>query len=244
MSTLLCWAYFCRPPMSLAIVGVTAYLFLTRRRVLWPFMATGVGWAFLFVVYARSTFGTWVPPYFLSSHLESGRLAGGLLLSSYPSAVVGTLFSPGRGLFIYVPLSLLTLYLVTRWWRWLPEKGLAVTALGVWLAQWQLVSLFRNWWGGQSFGPRLMSDVVPWIFLLAALALAGLRQAKIAGAYRWTAYRWATIGFVVAASIFVNVRGAWVQETQRGAGIWNWRYPQFLAGMLERPDSEPARRQP
>jgi hypothetical protein len=237
MATLLCWAYFCRPPLSLAIVGVALYLLLARRRLFWPFVLTGLGWAALFGLYARQTFGVWLPPYFLASHLESGRLGGGLLISSYPEAVIGTLVSPGRGLFVYVPLSLATLYLVIRWWRWLPDRALAATALGVCVAHWQVVSLFRNWWGGQSFGPRLMADLVPWLLVLAALGVAALRAAAAEGRFRWSAAKWATVVVLVAVSLFINLRGAWVQETQRGAGVWNWRYPQFLAGLLDRPGS-------
>ncbi len=240
-STLLCWAYFCRPPLSLAIIGVTVYLLARRRRFLLPYLTTGAVWASLFAIYAYRTYGSLVPPYFLSSHLESGRLAGGLLLTSYPEALAGTLISPGRGLLVYVPLVGVILWTVLRRWRSLPDRALAVTALGVCLAHWQLVSLFRNWWGGQSFGPRLMSDLLPWLFLLAVLGAAALRSDLRQGRASWAPWKTAAIGLLVALSFFIHFRGAWVQETQRGAGIWNWRYPQFLAGLLERPEAaEPA----
>jgi len=236
-STLLCWAYFCRPPLSLAIIGVGLFVLACRRRFAVPFFATGLMWAGLFVFYSQQTYQSWLPPYFLSSHLESGRLAGGLLLTSYPEAVVGTLISPGRGLFLYVPMLILVLFVVLRRWRWLPEKALALTALGVCLAHWQLVSMFRNWWGGQSFGPRLLSDLLPWFFLLAVLGAAALRAAAAEGQFRWTPLKAGVVAMMVGASIFIHARGALVQETQRGAGIWNWRYPQFMAGLLARPDA-------
>lgn len=236
ISTLLCWAYFCRPPMSLAVIGVTLYVAFARRRVLGRFLVTGLFWAGLFAVYALQTYGTILPPYFFSSHVQSGRLAGGLLLTSYPEAMVGTLVSPGRGLLVYVPILLLVLILLVRYWRYLPDKPLAVTALGVCVAHWQLVSVFRNWWGGQSFGPRLMSDLVPWFVLLAVLALAAVRDAQKAGAFDWTRAKTGAVLLLVAASVFINTRGAISQETQRGAGIWNWRYPQFMAGLIPRPD--------
>ena len=239
ISTLLCWGYFCRPPMSLAIIGVTLLIMVTRRVFLGPFVITGAIWASLFGLYSWSTFGTWLPPYFLSSHLESGRLAGGLLLSSYPKGMVGTLVSPGRGVFVYVPIFALILWVVFRRWKWIPDKALTATALGVCFAHWQLVSLFRNWWGGQSFGPRLMSDIIPWLFLLAALGMAAVRRASVAGDIRWAPLKRLGVALVVAASIFVNARGATSMEAQRGAGIWNWRYPSFMAGLIPRPDWTP-----
>ena len=239
ISTLLCWAYFCRPSMSLSILGVTLFLLATRRSFVTPFVATGMIWAGVFLLYSWTTFGTWLPPYFLSSHLESGRLAGGLLVSSYPKGVVGTLISPGRGLFVYVPIFALILWVTVRRWKWIPDIPLAMTALGVCLAHWQLVSFFRNWWGGQSFGPRLMSDIVPWFFILAVLGVVAVEKARSVGEFRWTLPKGMAVTLIVAASLFVNTRGATSKEAQRGAGLWNWRYPSFMAGIIPRPDAAP-----
>jgi len=235
-SSLLCWAYFCRPPLSLSIMALTLFILVKRRRFLPWFLLTGVVWASLFVIYSLVNFDSPLPPYFLTSHLRSGRLAGGILLTSYPWAMLGTLFSPGRGMFVYVPIYLLILLVVVRRWRWIPQKSLAVVALGVCIAHWQLVSLFRNWWGGQCFGPRLMSDILPWLFLLGTLALAALRAAQLEGKFSWRAMNSFFLALTIAISIFINARGAVARETANGAGIWNWRYPQFLAGLIARPD--------
>ncbi len=237
IASLLCWAYFCRPPLSLSIIAVTAFVFARRRRYLPHLVVTGLIWASIFVGYSITNFDSILPPYFLSSHLRSGRLAGGILLTGYPSAMFGTLFSPGRGLFLYVPLSMLILVVAVRRWRWIPEKDLAVTALAVCIAHWQLISLFRNWWGGQCFGPRLMSDILPWLFMLGALCVAALLAARESSDFHWTAFKVACLGLILAASIFVNTRGAVARATADGAGIWNWRYPQFMAGLIPRPDA-------
>ena len=236
--SLLCWAYFCRPPLSLSIIGVTAFIAYTRRQALVPFLVTGLVWAGVFATYSLANFNSLLPPYFLSSHLSSGRLAGGIVMSSYPTAMAGTLFSPGRGLFVYVPVFLVILVVVIRRWRWIPAPGLATLALSISVAHWQLVSLFRNWWGGQCFGPRLMSDILPWLLVLGTMAIAGVIQAQAVGAFRWTPIKVAVVALTIAASIFVNTRGATARETADGAGIWNWRYPQFLAGLIPRPDTE------
>ena len=81
-----------------------------------------------------------------------------------------------------------------------------------------------------------MSDLVPWFVLLAVLALAAVRDAQEAGTFDWTRWKSVAVLLLVAASVFINTRGAISQETQRGAGIWNWRYPQFMAGLIPRPD--------
>jgi hypothetical protein len=134
-----------------------------------------------------------------------------------------------------VPIFALVLWTVVRRWQWIPDKVLATVALGVCLAHWQLVSLFRNWIGGQSFGPRLMSDIVPWLFLLAVFALVAVEEAAAVGRFRWSPLKRVVVVTLVVASLFVNTRGATSMEAQRGAGIWNWRYPSFMAGILPRP---------
>lgn len=239
-ATSLCWASFCRPILILSILGVGLYLLLDRSRRILPFAVTGLAWAGLFVVYSMSVFDQLAPPYFmlLASRVTAGLLGGGVESSGYPTGLAGTMISPGRGLLVYVPIVVLILWAVVRRWRWIPEKSLALTALAVCFAHWQLVSLSKNWWGGQCFGARLMSDILPWLFVLAALALAAVRAAAEAGAFRWTALKVAIVLVLVAASCFINTRGAFARETLRGAGIWNWRYPHFLSGLIPRPDAE------
>jgi hypothetical protein len=182
------------------------------------YLAGGSVWIVVMIVHSKITFGTLLPPYLWSSHVESGRLAGELLLSSYPEAVLGTLLSPGRGLFVYLPFLVVVIGLILRSWNWVPDRKLAWTAIGACIAHWQLVSLFRNWWGGQSFGPRLMSDLIPWFFLLNVFAAVAAQDAVRAGALRWRRRSTVAVLLTVALAVFVNVRGAWVQEPGSGIG--------------------------
>ena len=93
----------------------------------------------------------------------SGSLGEGLL---------GVLVSPSRGLFVYSPVLLfpaagLLLWLVRRRGGLLAWAAVAVAA-GV-----GTIAQFAVWWGGHSFGPRLLSDVLP--------ALRPRRGARLAG---------------------------------------------------------------
>ena len=92
------------------------------------------------VAYSLAVFGQPIPPYFLTRHLETGVLGVQTLRASYPTALGGTLFSPSRGLFIYVPFLVPILFLTGRHWARLPDKALAATALAVCFAHWQLLS--------------------------------------------------------------------------------------------------------
>ncbi len=259
VATLLSWSYFCRPTMSLSIVGITVLIALRRRRFLPCLAGVGAAWLILFVVHSISAYDSILPPYFLSGHLETGRLGMKVLVGSYPEAVLGTLVSPGRGLFIYVPVYGLIVFAVLRYWRSLPCKGLAATGLVVILCHWQLVSVFRNWWGGYCFGPRLFSELAVWFFVLAALATVAHRKMVEEGRARLTPLMAALAVMLLAASLFINTRGATSRATLRWEAknidsvglifppqsstfphsrLWNWSYPQFVVGLLPNPQKK------
>lgn len=250
-ASLLSWSFFCRPTMALAVLGAAGLVLATRRRFIWPLAASGMAWLGLFMAHTYVERGEWLPGYFLSSHVDSGRILSATVGSSYLEAVLGTMVSPGRGQLVYVPITLGILFVVGRYWRRLPSRPLAITALAVMIAHWQLVSNFGNWWGGHSFGPRLFSDIVVWLFLLAVLGAAALGWGS--GARRPAARPLLATALLLLAmaSVFINTRGATDPATMRwdsprrvrtrqqgGEGaffkqreLWDWRHPQFLAGL-------------
>ena len=248
-ATLLSWSFFSRPTMSLSILAITALLFHRRERYLPTFVATGLAWATLLVWRSMTLFGTVLPDYFSQSNYQLGHEAAALV-GNYPTAALGTLVSPGRGLFIFVPFFAWILGMVFLRRRALSEPALAFTSITVIVAHWQLLSFFGHWTGGQSFGPRLFSDVIVWFFVLGALVLQAHAAAPLTRGKRYLAH--SLLGVALAVSLFINHRGATAWATWnwrsferpptlarnngepllRPAGIWNWRYPQFMAGLL------------
>lgn len=260
-ATALSWSFFCRPTMSLSILGISALLVVRRQKHVTLFLATGVAWAAAFVIRSVTLFGTVVPHYFSESNFQSGRSTDAIF-SQYPHAVLGNLVSPGRGLLIFVPMVAWILWFVIADSKRLSARDLALTGLLVVTAHWQLISFFGNWTGGKSFGPRLLSDIVVWLFVLGALALQATLARVRASGFRACRVRFALLALTVAASVFVNTRGATSRATWnwrsfdrppawatsggspmlRPGGIWNWRHPQFMAGLLRR--DEPATEKP
>ena len=216
--------------MSLSIVAVTVLLLVERTAHLRYYLATGATWALLFIVYSKNVFGTLFPPYFLSSHLQSGVLGVETLQSSYVEALAGTLISPGRGLFVYVPITAVILFAALRYRRSMPQKPLALAAIAVILAHWQLISASQIWWGGQSYGPRLFADVLPWFYLLAVLVIEGLGPAIRTTSRAERSALFAATALAAMLSLFINARGATARETiqWRGYSLWDWQHPQFL----------------
>ena len=142
----------------------------------------------------------------------------------------GTLLSPSRGLLVFCPfaLAVVAAALRTRLWR-APLFRLAAA----WLAtQVLLLSIKGNWWGGHSYGPRLLTEAVPALALMAALAWQALPPPRRA----WAASFLALGALAVAVN---SAQGLWnpaVLAFNRGpdprAGlelVLSWRYPQFLA---------------
>jgi len=111
---------------------------------------------------------------------------------------LGLLFSPSRGLFIFSPVVLLSVAGVRRsfaagWGSPLPWCVLAL------VAQYALYGSYAVWWGGHTFGPRYLLDILP---LAVPLATAALEPPGIG---RWSK---ALLTTALAWSVAVAATGA------------------------------------
>ena len=101
-----------------------------------------------------------------------------------------------------------------------------------------LVSRLEPWWAGAGVGPRLMTDVAPYLVFLAGVGLADVVS-------RWSAPRAVTAAVIVLAcaavafSVVVNARAAthrsvlaWHFEPRIVDSdpdrLWDWSDPPFL----------------
>jgi hypothetical protein len=122
----------------------------------------------LFVMWSYAVYGTAVAPYYWPRRPGSNSLA---IHRHFAEALVGNLISPGRGLFVYVPVFLLAVSLMLL--PTLDQRLLRIRPflVGTLLAHWILISSFQDWWAGFAFGPRYFSDVTPLfvLFLIPAV---------------------------------------------------------------------------
>jgi hypothetical protein len=228
LATLMSWAYFVRPTSSIPIAAITVYMLTFRRQEFVAYAITGASWLVLFLIYSWTTYGTLLPGYY-RFHLS---------LKGLWIALPTNLVSPSRGLFIYVPSALFVLSLLAYYWRALPYRRLAVVCLGIITVQWVVISTDPNWWGGYCYGPRLTTDIVPWFFLVAVLAMRCLVDEGRPGLKRIAV----TLGVLCLASgAFMNGRGAISDATSSWSPtrdvdrhperVWNWFDPEFMAGL-------------
>lgn len=152
--------------------------------------------------------------------------------------LAGVLLSPARGLFVYSPVLLFSLAGAALAWRHGPPV-LRPLSVGAGLLV-LLVSNWAVWWGGHSWGPRLLADALP---ILAVL---------LAPAARWLEPRRALhVVFALLAVLSVGAHalgafqydGRWDAESGDNpppSRFWSWRdgpivfYGRPLLGRLGR----------
>jgi len=238
LATLLAWTYFVRPTNSISVAAIAVYIFLARRDQFARFALAGLCWLAALIFYSGYNFHQLLPKYFLP-----GRLS----FSAFWTAFAGNLISPSRGLLVYVPVLLFIAYLAIVQREVLWRNKLAMVALPVILLHLITVAGFTPWNGGFCYGPRYTTGLVPWFALLAILSIRGFLDEGKRELKRLVTI--AAGAFLLCLSIFMNARGATSYETwmwnvwpdnvdKVPQKIWDWRRPQFLAGLVAPPLSE------
>jgi hypothetical protein len=161
-----------------------------------------------------------------------------MAIAGFGERLAGILFSPARGLIIYVPIVLVPLYLTIRYWRNLPRRRLAVLALAAIGSTTVTLACCRIWWGRWSYGPRDLVETVPWLGLLTIVGIRALLDDVQLRVKERIALISAAI-MLLTISVAMNAPGAlslsvdaWNARPNIDAHrerLWDWRHPQFLA---------------
>jgi hypothetical protein len=219
-------AYLMRPTNALSVVAFSVYVALTHGRRLWQFLAGGLLVATPWIAFNARVYGSLLAPYYAGDRLGGSQFLDGLAVN---------LVSPARGLLIFSPILLFSALGLWRKARRGRADALDWTLVAIIVGHWIVVSTFHNWWAGHSYGPRFMSDMLPFLAYFLIPSVAELEW----GSGRERA---AVVGFAALAlvSLAIHVRGATSQRPfrwndgppnvdQAPGRIWDWRHPQFLA---------------
>jgi hypothetical protein len=204
------WAGRAGLPLALAVaarhadVALVAALAIAAA-VRWPRqLPRMIGWGapvvLLVLAYQWAYFGSPLAHGFAGSAARFGEPWG--------RGHLGLLASPAKGLFVFTPVLLLAPMGVAlafrkgeRWWA----ASLAAAAV----AHWAFVGRWTEWHGGESFGPRMMTDAVPLlvVFLpdvfdllprttavLGIVSVAVQALGAFAYDYRWERLHWRGAG--------------------------------------------------
>ncbi len=119
-------------------------------------------------------------------------------LGSFYGGIFGFLFSPGKSMFLYAPGLLLAFFGLRQFWqRWRAE---AIFGLALFLTYLIFYSLFWNWEGDWTWGPRYLMPTFPFIILWAAPLLEQ--------SHKWVRY---AFNLLLTLGILVNVFGTLVE---------------------------------
>lgn len=218
-------SYTVRPTDSLFVLIFTAYVAVRHRKYLLAYLLAAAPVAAIFLAYNYSIYHDWLSPYYqtpLDGFLPRNwsRMSVGL---------AGNLISPSRGLFVFTPVFLFSI--------WSMVRGKWKTPLAPWLVtlvvlHWLCVSSYvSNWWAGHSYGPRFFTDLTP-IFVLFLIPYFQNWEGLTLGL---------RIAIVILAlvGLAIHLRGGWsvavirwnvdpVNIDQHPERNWDWSDPPFL----------------
>jgi hypothetical protein len=180
-----------------------------------------------------------------------------MFAGSLPVGFAGLTVSPSRGLFIFSPVVGVAVYGAVRAWKFslsadetrtrdfsssdavLLLRYVSLAAVAVLL----VYSKFIAWWGGHGFGPRYLTDAMPFVGLLFAPGWEPL----IARPWRASAGKTMAIA-VLTYSIFIQAVGAfcWPESWTLDKNppyrfrLWEWRDSQIESSLRDGPRFDPA----
>ena len=234
LGALLFAAFASRPTTATFIAPALIFVGLRHQRFFLRTSGAALTLLLLLGVSSWLTYGAVLPPYYdvlgrVGAHAER----------DFVGVLLGQTVSPSRGLFVFSPFLFVFIALLA----WRPRQSLRQPA--VWLCLvWFLLHLVMSarstrWWGGHSYGPRLMTDAVP------ALIVAGtIMWHEIAPTLTRRSNQIVVTVFLVlgAVSIWIHSgQGLFNVHTQRWnytdgfnvddhpEALTDWQYPQFLA---------------
>jgi hypothetical protein len=233
LGALLFAAYLCRPSTAVFIAVALVYLYFTNRPAGLRAAAVSAGLLALFFIFSRFEYGQWLPPYYN----ETGRFQ--LERAPLWVAIYGNLFSPSRGLLIFSPFIIPVAIGAVASFRTLRKRPLFWLVLAWFVLLLLLLARSTKWWGGYAFGPRLLTEMMPGMALLAFLTWKEVARSGQSRLLAGLAVSFLVLGL---ASIWINTyqglfnyytswwNGAIAPDVDRRTDyLFNWRYPQFLA---------------
>ena len=180
---------FNRPPDGLFSFAIAVYFFLRRRGDVLPFAIGGGLAALPFLAYNLVMFGRPLGGY-------QSLVGSEVFRYNVPEGIAALLVSPGKGLLVFAPFLLFVLKSPLAAFG--PERRiLAILLWGAFLAQ-LLLYATMDWTAGACYGPRFLTDALPFLIVCLAPAVERLRTpaAKLA------------FGATLAFAVWVQAVGA------------------------------------
>jgi hypothetical protein len=231
-------AFITRPTTVPLIAVLSVYVLVRHRRQAPAHALIGLSIAAIFCAWSHYMYGALLPPYYVGLHSPSATEPFGFS-RNVTTALVGNLVSPNRGLFVFVPVFLFSVWGIVHAFRSGGRHAALLRTLAiVVVAHWVIISCIASkWWAGWSFGPRNFMDVLPLFVVLLVPAIDAFGQ--LPGRARVAVGSVASLA--VAWSLFVAVYGAnataphdWsfqpLDVDRHPERLWQWHDMQIMRG--------------
>ncbi len=194
----LAMGFVTRPTNAVPIALLSLFVLAAHRRYFVRYVLWSLAVAVPFFALNLRVFGEVLPGYYAASRLG--------FHPAIATALAGNMVSPARGLFFTTPVLAFAV-----WGFFLrarrpegPPRSLDWILAACIALHWVVISMYVHWWGGWSYGPRLMTDILPFCSYFLAPALAALPA--LTGRVRRAVLP--LFAATLALSFFVHARGA------------------------------------
>ena len=225
-------SYVIRPTNSISIVILTALVLFQYRQYFFRYIAWAATVAVPFALFNLHVYGALLSPYYAANRIGASAHLG--------EALLGTLFSPSRGLYVFSPIFILIICGIVLKIRAGEFNKLDLALVSIPALHWIAISSFPVWWGGDSYGPRFFTDMVPYLIYFLIPVVARVTLPRRVGDYLLLG----VFACLTLASVFTHYRGATQQAAinwnagregvlteVNAARVWDWHDPQFLRGL-------------
>jgi hypothetical protein len=154
-----------RPANLLMALPAAIYFFRKRLESFWLFAALAAFPLALHRLYAWCYWGNPLSPAQANTVPQVANFGGNPLIG-----LAGLLFSPSRGLFVFSPIFLFSILGAVLGMRWRREEPILPYLLGGTVCLLLLYSKWTIWWGGHTFGYRLLIETLPTLTVFLAIA--------------------------------------------------------------------------
>lgn len=209
----LAFAVICRPTNLLVVAPIGAFALLRFRRQAASWLATASVPLVFQLAYNVRYFGDplWSPLPFSDPHWR------GQVSRTLP----GLLLSPSRGLFVYSPVLVFSLVGIALSLRKHGDPLVRAIGVGV-LLDLLLYGQWWEWWGGGSYGPRLLTDVTPLLCFAMVPAVQSVRRSAALRVAFAATLLWSVAAHAVGAYWDDRSWNEKLKGPERPTILWSW----------------------
>ena len=218
----------CRPTAALCVVGVGTWTLLRSPRRAFLTAAVAMSAYLPCLVMNEMVYGNALGPSTIKGNISGVYWHFGRL-----ETMLGVLVCPGRGLFVYQPWAILAIISLFPRIRALAQESGYRAGPDGWIgfcliltaAHCFMISAWHDWTGGDCWGSRILTDIVPLLGLLAIPATITLWKSPRTRTLIFT------LGLAGALAHFPCVylgAASWNSATGHTKNFWSWSHAPFL----------------